>query len=149
MTGHGIETSLVAQMLKKLLAIQETWVWSLGRADSLKEGRATHGQRSLEGYSLWDRKESDMTVIKNHLTHLSPFPIFVLCAQSLNHIRLFAIPLAVAVRLLWPWNSPGKNTGVDCHSLLQGNFPIQGSNSGLKLQADSLPYEPPGKLLSR
>ena len=26
------------------------------------------------------------------------------------------------VRLLWPWDSPGKNTGVGCHSLLQGNF---------------------------
>ena len=25
----------------------------------------------------------------------------------------------------------GKNTGVDCHSLLQGIFPTQGSNLGL------------------
>ena len=24
-------------------------------------------------------------------------------------------------RLLCPWNSPGKNTGVDCHFLLQGS----------------------------
>ena len=29
------------------------------------------------------------------------------------------------------WNSPGKNTAVGCHFLLQGIFPIQGSNSGL------------------
>ena len=28
-------------------------------------------------------------------------------------------------------DSPGKNTGVSCHALLQGIFPIQGSNSGL------------------
>ena len=28
-------------------------------------------------------------------------------------------------------SSPGKNTRVDCHSLLQGIFPIQGSNPGL------------------
>ena len=27
--------------------------------------------------------------------------------------------------------SPGKNTGVGCHSLLQGSFPTQGSNPGL------------------
>src|SRR5574340_703790 len=27
-----------------------------------------------------------------------------------------------------PWDSPGKNTGVSCHFLLQGIFPIQGSN---------------------
>ena len=31
-------------------------------------------------------------------------------------------------RLLCPWNSPGKNTGVGCQSLLQGIFPTQGSN---------------------
>ena len=29
-------------------------------------------------------------------------------------------------RLLCPWNSPGKNTGVACHSLLQGIFPTPG-----------------------
>ena len=34
-------------------------------------------------------------------------------------------------RLLCPWNSPGKNTGVDCHTLLQGIFLTQGLNSGL------------------
>ena len=28
-------------------------------------------------------------------------------------------------------DSPGKNTGVGCHSLLQGNFPTQGLNWGL------------------
>ena len=33
--------------------------------------------------------------------------------------------------LLCPWNSPGKNTGVGCHSFLQGIFPTQGSNLGL------------------
>ena len=31
--------------------------------------------------------------------------------------------------LLCPWNSPGKNTGVGYHSLLQRIFPTQGSNS--------------------
>ena len=34
-------------------------------------------------------------------------------------------------RLLCPCNSLGKNTGVGSHSLLQGIFPIQGSNPGL------------------
>ena len=34
-------------------------------------------------------------------------------------------------RLLCPWNSPGKNTGVGCSALLQGIFPTQGSNQGL------------------
>ena len=34
-------------------------------------------------------------------------------------------------RVLCPWNSPGKNPGVDCYSLLQRIFPTQGSNPGL------------------
>ena len=44
-------------------------------------------------------------------------------------------------RLLCPWNSPGKNTAVGCHFLLQGIFPTQGCNlsllSLLHWQADS------------
>ena len=31
-------------------------------------------------------------------------------------------------RLLHPWSSAGKNTGVGCHFLLQEIFPTQGSN---------------------
>ena len=36
-----------------------------------------------------------------------------------------------SARLLCPWNSPGNNTGVGYHALLQGIFPTQGSNPGL------------------
>ena len=32
-------------------------------------------------------------------------------------------------RLLCPWDSPGKNTGVGCRFLLKGIFPTQGLNS--------------------
>ena len=49
------------------------------------------------------------------------------------------------LRLLYPWNSPGKNTGVGGHSLLQGIFLAQGSNPGPLMQANFLPSEPPGK----
>ena len=34
-------------------------------------------------------------------------------------------------RFLCPWDSPGKNTGVACHFLLQGIFLTQGLNLGL------------------
>ena len=34
-------------------------------------------------------------------------------------------------KLLSPWNSPDKNTGLDCHSLLQGISSTQRSNPGL------------------
>ena len=35
-------TSLVAQMVKNSLAVQEMWVRSLGREDPLEKKRATH-----------------------------------------------------------------------------------------------------------
>ena len=49
-------------------------------------------------------------------------------------------PHGLAPRLLCPWDSPGKNTGVGCHFLLQGIFLTQGSNLHLlHWQTDSLP----------
>ena len=40
-------------------------------------------------------------------------------------------------------DSPGKNTGLCCHALLQGIFPTQGLNPGLlHQQARSLPLAP-------
>ena len=48
-------------------------------------------------------------------------------------------------RLLCPWDSPGKNSGVGSHSLLQRIFLTQGSNLGLlhllHCQVDSLTTE--------
>ena len=46
-----------------------------------------------------------------------------------------------------PWNSPGPNTGVGSHSLLQGIFPTQGSKPDI-LHCRQILYqlaEPPGK----
>ena len=56
-------------------------------------------------------------------------------------------------RLLCPWDSSGKNTGVGCHVLLQGIFLTQKSNLGLPplspaLQAHSLPLSHQGSPLT-
>ena len=52
-------------------------------------------------------------------------------------------------RLLCPWDSPGKNTGVGCHALFQGIFLTQGPNPCLlhllPWQAGYLLLTPPGK----
>ena len=37
-----------------------------------------------------------------------------------------------------PWNSLGTNTGVGCHSLLQGIFPTQGSKCLLNYEVGIL-----------
>ena len=44
------------------------------------------------------------------------------------------------IRLLCPWDSPGKNTGVDYQSLLQGSKLLL-----LHWQVGSLPLAPSGK----
>ena len=63
--------------------------------------------------------------------------------------KSFATPWTVAVRLLCPWDFPGKNTGVGCHFLLQGIFPTWGSNPSLLYwQADSLPLSHQGSQFS-
>ena len=62
--------SLVAQMVKRLPAIWETQVRSLGWDDPLEKEMATHssplpgeshGQQEPVGYSSWGRKELDTT----------------------------------------------------------------------------------------
>ena len=40
-------------------------------------------------------------------------------------------PMNIAPRVLSPWDSSDKNTGVGCCALLQGIFPTQGSVPGL------------------
>ena len=57
--------SLVAQLVKNLPAMQETWVRSLGWEDPLEKGKATtllFWPGELQGlYSPWGHKESDTT----------------------------------------------------------------------------------------
>ena len=65
-------SSLVAQKVKHLPAMQETWVRSLGQEDPLDKEIATHsstlpgesqGRGSLVGCHLWGHTESDMTEV--------------------------------------------------------------------------------------
>ena len=46
-------------------------------------------------------------------------------------VAQLCLTLCGPTRLFCPWESPGKNTGVGCHSLLQGIFLTQGLNPGL------------------
>ena len=75
-----IKTSQVAQTVKHLPAMWETWVQSLSWENLLEKEMATHssilawripfhGQRRLVGYSPWGHKESDKTEWL-HLTSL-------------------------------------------------------------------------------
>ena len=72
-------TSLVAQMVKCLPAMQETWVQSLGREDPLEKEMATHSSTlawkipwTEEPCRLqsWGHKESNTTEPLHSLTHV-------------------------------------------------------------------------------
>ena len=58
------------------------------------------------------------------------FPTHIL-SRPPQSFRLFATVWPEAARLLSPWDSLGRNTGMGCHALLQQIFPNQGLNSCL------------------
>ena len=75
-----IGASLVAQMVKNLPAMQETWIWFLAREDTLEKGKLPtpvllpkefHGQKSPAGYSTWGHKELDMTERLSTAQHIT------------------------------------------------------------------------------
>ena len=55
--------------------------------------------------------------------------------KSLSCVRRIVTPRTIAPRRLCPWDSPGKNTGVGSHSLLQGIFPPRDQTRSPALQA--------------
>ena len=57
---------------------------------------------------------------------------WLLCEWSHSVVSDSLLPHGLQpTRLLCPWAFPGNSPRVDCHFLLQGIFPIQGSNPGL------------------
>ena len=95
-------------------------------------------------YKLYLSKE----IKKNKQTKRKAPKAFSTHECSVNSVVFdsLATPWTVAHQwLLCSCDSPGKNTGVGCHVLLQGIFPTQGSNPGLQHCRHSLPTEPPGK----
>ena len=77
------------------------------------------------------------------LSHFSDVQLFA---------TLWTVAHQVPLSMEFPWNFPGKNTGVGCHFLLQGIFPTQGWNLQvlclLHLQVGSLLLAPPMQILN-
>ena len=76
----------------------------------------SQGQGSLVGCCLWGRTELDTAEV----TEQQPNVGVGVVADSLGSFGL--LPSS----LLCPWDFPGKNTGVGCHFLLQGDLPDPG-----------------------
>ena len=81
-------SSLIAQMVKSLPAMWETWIQSLGQEDPLEKEMATHSSilawripwtKKPGGYSTWGHKELDMT---QWLTHMPIREVLVRINES-------------------------------------------------------------------
>ena len=96
--------------------------------------------------------------ILDSLQKLSPqkllsllFSAYLSCvhAQALQLCAVLCDPMDSSPPGSCPLGSPGKNTGVDCHALLQGIFPTEGMNLRplcvLHWEVGALPLAPPGK----
>jgi len=83
--------SLVAQMVKNLPAMWETWVWSLGWEDPLEKGTATHST-ILAWRIPWIEEPDRLTVhgVAKSRTPVSNFH----CSFSTNNLRIKATELA-------------------------------------------------------
>ena len=60
--------------------------------------------------------------------------MYIMNAYTYIHTYIHSVKVrqsSVACRDLLSTGFLGKNTGVDCHCLLQGIFPTHGSNPGL------------------
>ena len=105
-------SALVAQMVKNPPAMWDTWVWSLGWEDPLKEGIATHSsiltwripRREEPGdYSLWGHKELDMTEPLTPRT-IQPKRGFLLSCLLYVHFHslLFSHPVETVTSICFP-----------------------------------------------
>ena len=81
---------------------------------------------------LWNSRRAWNQCLRKHSDHC----IFNLCCVFL--VTQLCLTLCDPMDCSPPGSSvhgdsSGKNTGEGCHALLQGNFPTQGSNPGLRL----------------
>ena len=98
--------------------------------------------------SVWSRQlfphEVDSYI--HFLKKLHICIIALLLLSHFSHVTLCDSMDSSPARLLCPWDFPGKNTGVGCHSLLQGIFQTPriepASPVSPALQTDSLLLKP-------
>ena len=95
-------------------------------------------------YEHVKQSQTCLTAVRTGYSSVTQTYHLVMCVSAHSVVSNSLRPHGLKpARLLCPWNFPGRNTGVGCHSLLQGIFPTQGLNPRLGCllhqQVDSLP----------
>ena len=137
----------MAQTVENMPTMRETWVRSLGWENPLEEGMTTHSsiltwRIPMDRGTWWATVHGVAKVGHDWATELN-WTKLKLCLTLCYPVD--CSPPGSSVHR----DSPGKNTGMGCHALLQGIFPTQGPNllllCLLHWKAGSLPLGPPGK----
>ena len=104
--------SLVAQLVKNLPAMWETWVWSLGWEDPLEKGKATHS-------SILVQRMYSFRILAPRMSQ--PCLLNWWCKQSIGTAAPFHTPLILALDVSGThqhaadsqsWNPSGPGTAV-------------------------------------
>ena len=105
--------------------------WSMRRqtsqrkSDRLSAPKLTHlGQVTFSALGQDRRKRTGISIVLHGKCDFfqTTFPVLCLLLLLLSHfsrVGLCATPETAAHQAPRPWDSPGKNTGVGCHFLLQ------------------------------
>ena len=128
-TIQSMRTSLVSQMVKHLLTMWRTWVWSLGQEDPLEKEMATHSSTLAWEISWTEEPGRLQSMGSQRVRHDWVTKLSLSYAQwvqfSLSVMSDSLPPHGLQpTRLLCPWDFPGKSTGVGCY-FLQGIFPTR------------------------
>ena len=124
--------SVVSQMVQNLSAVQETWVQSLGWKAPLEKEMATHSSILARRIPWTEEPGGLQSVGLQRVGHNWVANTYTQWFSRVQDEVAQSCPIlydpmdSCPPGLLHPWDSPGKNTGVGCHFLLQGIFPTQG-----------------------
>ena len=120
--GEGQQSSLVQERQGE----RQGKEWWVSRSQRSGRGESSAGctglRRVLKGSGAGELPSG-----RHENKRIRPKPEWAACVGASvvsDSVRPHGLQPA---RLLCPWNSPGKNTGVGCHALYQGTFPSPGS----------------------
>ena len=111
-------------MVMHLPTMWETGVQSLDREDPLEKEVATHSSTPAWKMPWTEEPGRLQSMGSQSLTGLSDFTYLITWRSEVkwcHSVVSDSLRPRGPTRLLRPWDSPGKNTGVGCHFLLQGS----------------------------
>ena len=122
-----------------LFYVLVSWPWGMGDLSSW-----TRDQNLTPRTGRWSLNQGAAKEIPGNFLWMGwSFPLFGRSKFCSSSQACMCSIVPDSLWLLGPWDFPSKNTGMGCHFLLQGIFPIQGSNLHLlrllHWQVDSLP----------